>query len=296
MEYIDAKAILLSADGAWFGCEHTANLYRGCSHGCIYCDSRSDCYAIKNFETVRVKRNALAILEDELSRKRKKGIVSLGAMSDAYNPVEKELELTRGALKLFDRYGFGVSIETKSDLVVRDTDILRSIATHSPVNVKLTVTSPYDELSKKLEPKAPVPKRRFAALESLAKAGVYCGVLMTPVLPFIEDDSAAVLTIVEKAADAGCLYAYAGMKMGVTLRDSQRVHFLTKADKLFPGMKDRYCAAFGDDYFCPSPQADELYKAFADACRRRGLLYTMSEIVAENKRPYDTMQISLFDL
>ncbi|MDE6398517.1 MAG: radical SAM protein [Clostridiales bacterium] len=296
MEYIDAKAILMSSDGAWFGSEYTANLYRGCGHGCIYCDSRSDCYAIKHFDTVRAKRNALRILETEISHKRKKGIVGLGAMSDSYNSDEKELELTRGALKLFDRYGFGVSIETKSDLILRDLDILRSIATHSPVNIKLTVTTPYDALSKKLEPKAPVSKRRFAALEQIASAGIFCGVLLTPVLPFIEDDSASVLSIVEKAAVAGCKYVYAGMKPGVTLRDSQRVHFLTKVEKLFPGMKDRYCAAFGDDYFCPASNADALYKTFVDACRRKKLFYAMDDIVAENKRPYETMQISLFDM
>ena len=296
MEYIDAKAILMSSDGAWFGSEYTANLYRGCGHGCIYCDSRSDCYAIKHFDTVRVKRDALRILENEIAHKRKKGIVGLGAMSDSYNPAEKDLELTRGALKLFDRYGFGVSIETKSDLILRDLDVLRSIVTHSPVNVKLTVTTPYDALSKKLEPKAPVSKRRFAALAQVSAAGIYCGVLLTPILPFIEDDSASVLSIVEKAAEAGCKYVYAGTKPGVTLRDSQRVYFLTKIEKLFPGMKDRYCAAFGDDYFCPSPRADELYKTIAEACRRKNLAYTMDDIVAENKRPYETRQISLFDM
>lgn len=296
MEYIDAKAILMASDGSWFGSDYVANLYRGCSHGCIYCDSRSDCYAIKRFDTVRLKRNALQILENELSHKRKKGIVGLGAMSDSYNPLEKEAELTRGALKLFDRYGFGVTLETKSDLVLRDVDILRSIATHSPVNVKLTVTTPYDDLSKKLEPKAVSPKRRFAALEELARGGIYCGVLLTPVLPFIEDDSASILSIVDSAAHAGCKFVYAGNKMGVTLRDSQRVHFLTKAEKLFPGMKDRYCAAFGDDYFCPSPNADALHTTFADACRRAGLLYEMNTIVADNKRPYETQQLSLFDL
>lgn len=296
MEYIDAKSILMPCGGEWFGCDHTVNIYRGCSHGCIYCDSRSDCYAIKRFDTVRAKRNALEILESELAHKRKKSIVALGAMSDGYNPFEKETELTRGALKLFDRYGFGVSLETKSDMVLRDVDILKSISSHSPVFVKLTVTTPYDGLAKKLEPRACSVTRRFAALAALSEAGLYAGVLMTPVLPFIEDDSASVLTIVDKAAECGCGFVYAGNSFGVTLRDSQRVHFFDKAEKHFVGIKEKYCAAYGNDYFCVSPVSDELYKSFADRCRKYGIEYEMSQIVAKGKRPYEKQQISLFDL
>ena len=295
MEYIEAKSILMSCGGEWFGAEQTANLYRGCSHGCIYCDSRSDCYAIKRFDTVRVKRNALAILEEELSRKRKKCIVGLGAMSDGYNPLEKELELTRGTLKLLDKYGFGVTLETKSDLVLRDIDILRSIASHSPVNVKISITTPYDPLGKKLEPRAASVQKRFDALRKMSDAGIFCGVLLTPVLPFIEDDSASILSIVERAADSGCAFVYAGEKLGVTLRDSQRVYFLTKAEKLFPGMKDKYCAAYGNDYFCPCQNGEALYTTFVHACEQHGLLYDMPSIVAQNKRPYETVQLSLFD-
>lgn len=296
MEYIETKTILRATDDAWFGSSFTANLYRGCGHGCIYCDSRSDCYAIKHFDTVRAKRNALSILNDELAHKKKKGIVSLGAMSDSYNPYEKELEWTRGALKLLDRYGFGVTFETKSDLVTRDIDVLRSIATHSPVNVKLTITTPYDDLAKKLEPKACSPKRRFAALRALAEANIYCGVLLTPVLPFIEDDSAGILSILETAAEAGVRFVYAGSAFGVTLRDSQRTHFLTKAEKLFPGMREKYVKAFGDAYFCVSPNNDALYAAYTEKSDRLGLKHAMADIVADNKRPYETQQISLFDL
>ncbi|MCI8595882.1 MAG: radical SAM protein [Clostridia bacterium] len=296
MEYITAKSVLMVTDSdEWFGSEYNINLYRGCSHGCIYCDSRSDCYAIKHFDTVKAKRNALEILADELSRKRKKGIVSLGSMSDSYNPCEKELELTRGALKLLDRYGFGVTLETKSELVLRDADVLKSISSHSPVIVKFTVTTPYDELAKKLEPKSSSPKKRFAALETLSNAGLFTGVLMTPILPFIEDDSASVISLVDRAASAGCKFAYAGRAFGVTMRDSQRAHFLDKAEKLFPGMKARYLDAFGDDYFCISPRSGELMKTFTERCLQKGLLYTMDSIVAESKRPYETRQISLFD-
>lgn len=296
MEYITTKTILQSASGGWFGCENTVNLYRGCSHGCVYCDSRSDCYAIKRFDTVRAKRNALSILEEELAHKRKKGVVALGSMSDSYNPCEKELELTRGALQLFNKYGFGVSVDTKSDLVLRDIDVLQSIAKHAPVIVKFTITTAYDDMSRKLEPKVCDTKRRFAALKTLSSAGLYTGVLLTPILPFIEDDSANILSLVDMTATAGCRFVYAGDSFGVTLRDSQRVHFLTKVDKLFPGMKDRYCEAYGDTYYCVSKRNSELYKTFVDRCREKGLKFVMSEIVNEYKNIGQMQQISLFDL
>ena len=129
MEFIKVKTILTKVkyEADWYGVDYSINLYRGCSHGCIYCDSRSNCYHIDNFSIVRGKENALFILEQELSKKREKGVVGVGSMSDAYNPLEREYEQTRGALKLISKYGFGVSIDTKSDLILRDIDLLKSI-------------------------------------------------------------------------------------------------------------------------------------------------------------------------
>lgn len=152
MEFIPAKTIISGyhANSTWFGNNFNMNIYKGCSHGCIYCDSRSECYQVENFDEVRAKENALALIEHELKSKRKRGIIGTGAMSDPYNPLEKEFMLTRGALELINRYGFGVSIATKSDLIIRDIDILKAISAHSPVVVKMTITTADDILCKKL--------------------------------------------------------------------------------------------------------------------------------------------------
>lgn len=295
MEYINAKVILQPSSGDWFGCDGVINLYHGCSHGCIYCDSRSDCYKIKHFETVAAKRDALALLENELLHKRKKGVVALGSMSDSYNPCEKELELTRGALKLLERFRFGVSVDTKSDLVLRDTDILRAMAAHSPVVVKFSVTTSYDALSKKLEPKVCATSKRMAALKTLSEAGIYTGVMLTPVLPFITDNSADILSIVDMAADTGCKFVYAGESFGMTLRDSQRAHYFRKLDKLYPDLREKYIRTYGETYYCVSENNGELYKAFENRCRERGLKYKMKVITDEYIGASQPQQISLFD-
>ena len=158
MEFISAKTILsgYAENNPWFGCNYNMNLYKGCCHGCIYCDSRSACYGVERFDEVRAKENALGTLARELRAKRRKGVVGMGAMSDPYNPFERTLELTRGALALLDRFGFGAALATKSDLVLRDTDVLQSIAAHSPTLVKITVTAADDALCRKVEPHAPL--------------------------------------------------------------------------------------------------------------------------------------------
>lgn len=147
---IPAKTIVSGyIKGGWFGANYNMNIYKGCCHGCIYCDSRSDCYRVENFDLVRAKENALAVIERDLKAKRRIGTVITGSMSDPYNPFERELELTRGALKLIDRFGFGICIDTKSDLVCRDLDILLEIKKHSPTIVNFTITTADDKLSQK---------------------------------------------------------------------------------------------------------------------------------------------------
>ena len=166
MDYIPAKHILIrNRSTAWFGTDHTVNLYRGCCHGCIYCDSRSDCYGIADFDRVRAKENALPLLRDELARKVRPGFVGLGSMSDPYNPFERELQLTRHALELLDAYGFGAAIATKSDLITRDMDVLRCMRDHVPVLCKLTVTTTDEALAARIEPRAPSPARRLEAVQ-----------------------------------------------------------------------------------------------------------------------------------
>ena len=197
MEYIPAKYILIRTKStAWFGTDHTMNLYRGCCHGCLYCDSRSDCYHIPDFDRVTAKADALPLLRDELARKVRPAFISMGSMSDPYNPFEKELLLTRHALELIDAYDCGVAAATKSDLILRDADLYQSIQAHSPVICKVTVTTADEELASKVEPRAPSPSRRLRAVEGLARAGIFCGVLLMPVLPFLEDRPEQVLEVV----------------------------------------------------------------------------------------------------
>ena len=176
MDYIPAKHILIrSKSTAWFGTDHTVNLYRGCCHGCLYCDSRSDCYRNPDFDRVTAKADALRILRDELARKVRPAFIGMGAMSDPYNPFEEELLLTRHALELIDAYDCGVSVDTKSGLIVRDIDLYQSIQAHSPVICKITITTVDEELAAKVEPRAPSPARRLEAIRKLAGAGLFCG-------------------------------------------------------------------------------------------------------------------------
>ena len=197
MEYIPAKQILSrNRSTAWFGTDYTMNLYRGCCHGCIYCDSRSACYGIEDFGRVRAKENALALLRDELRRKVRPGIVGMGSMSDPYNPFEGELQLTRHALELLDAYGFGAAIATKGDGITRDIDVLRCMREHVPVLCKVTVTTTDAALAARVEPNAPSPARRLEAVARLAAAGLFAGVLLMPVLPFLEDNVENVRAVV----------------------------------------------------------------------------------------------------
>lgn len=296
MDYIPAKHILIrSKSTAWFGTDHTVNLYLGCCHGCLYCDSRSDCYRNPDFDRVTAKSDALRILRDELARKVRPAFIAMGAMSDPYNPFEEELLLTRHALELIDAYDCGVSVDTKSDLIVRDIDLYQSIQAHSPVICKLTVTTVDEDLAAKVEPRAPSPARRLAAVRSLAQAGLFCGVLLMPVLPFLEDRPEQVLAVVDRSADAGAKFIYSGF--GVTMRQGQREYFLRELDRAFPGehLSRRYLARYGDRYRCPSPRARELWEVFAARCRERGLLYQMPHIVSAATRGYGDRQLTFFD-
>ena len=296
MDYIPAKHILIrSKSTAWFGTDHTVNLYRGCCHGCLYCDSRSDCYRNPNFDRVTAKADALRILRDELARKVRPAFIGMGAMSDPYNPFEEELLLTRHALELIDAYDCGVSVDTKSDLIVRDIDLYQSIQTHSPVICKITVTTVDEELAAKVEPRAPSPARRLEAIRKLAEAGLFCGVLLMPVLPFLEDRPEQVLSVVDRSADAGAKFIYSGF--GVTMRQGQREHFLRELDRAFPGehLSRRYLARYGDRYRCPSPRARDLWEVFTARCRERGLLYQMPHIVSAATRGYGDRQLTFFN-
>lgn len=294
MEFITAKTIIsgYSESNSWFGNNYNMNIYKGCSHGCIYCDSRSECYRVDNFDRVRAKENALALIERELKSKRKKGVVGTGAMSDPYNPFEKEYKLTRSALELINRFGFGVSIATKSDLIIRDIDILKEIAKHSPVLIKITVTAATDDLCKKIEPHVAPSSQRFEAIRKLSSEGIFTGILMMPILPFIEDTEDNISSIIELAKKSGAKFIFPAL--GVTLRQNQRDWYYQKLDELFPKVKEKYIKNYGNSYECGSLKAKELWSVFQYKCNEYGILYKMNDIIMEYKKPYQAAQISLF--
>jgi len=294
MKEIPAKT-LLSANrnpGAWFDARYTLNIYRGCCHGCIYCDSRSDCYRVENFDEVAVKKDVLALLEQELRRRRTRGIIGMGAMRDPYNPFEAEKRLTRGSLKLMDRYGFGVHLVTKSPLVTRDADVLKAIQEHDPVNIAMTITASSDDLARKIEPGAPTSSQRFRAVAGLAAEGLVAGILLMPVLPFITDDERNILAIVERAADSGAAYVYPFF--GVTLRSGQREYFYRALDRLFPGLREKYACSYGMKYSCWSEHSRRLREVFREACEKKGLLCTMADIIQLSRSKVVQKQQTLF--
>jgi len=293
MEYIPAKTIVTkNKSSAWFGADYNMNIYRGCCHGCIYCDSRSACYRIEDFDRVRTKENALQIIRDDLRRKVLKGVVATGAMSDPYNPFEQELRLTRNALELLYAFGFGAGLATKSPLVTRDIDVLQDIQTQAPVIIILTITAAETALSKKIEPRVAGSDDRFRAIRALSDRGIYCGLLMMPLLPWITDTEENVLEIVRLAQENGAKFIYPAF--GLTLRTGQREHFYSALDQQFPGLKEQYIKRYGDRYSCTSPKAKQLYARFAEACYKLGIRYKMPSIVQDYKRGYEPPQISFF--
>jgi len=297
VDYIPAKHIVTNtkAPSSWFGTEYNMNIYKGCCHGCIYCDSRSECYRIDDFDRVRVKENALQIIRDDLRRKTRTGVVGTGAMSDPYNPLEQKLELTRHALELCDAFGFGIGIATKSPLIERDIDILQSIKEHSPVLCKVTITTADDDLAKKVEPNAANSSRRFEAVRQLSEQGIFTGLLLMPVLPFLEDNPENIMAIIEKADESGARFIYPAF--GMTLRSGQREWYLNSLDRLFPeqGLSEKYTRRFGSNYRCTSPYARKLWNLFTAECESRKILYKMDDIIHCYKHPYRNEQLNLFD-
>ena len=295
MEFVKAKTILTKVKNGneWYGVDYNMNLYRGCSHGCIYCDSRSDCYHIDNFDIVKGKENMLNILENELSKKRIKGVVGIGAMSDTYNPMEIKYKQTRGALQLISKYDFGVSIDTKSNLILRDIDLLKEINSKNSVIIKFTITTPDDNLSKIIEPKVCVSSKRLEAIKTLNDNGIFAGIMMNPVLPFITDKEEDIKKLVRIASEYGAKFIHT--YMGMTLRENQRAYYFEKLDEKFPGIKDKYIKTFGDKYNCLVPNCKNLYKVFTNECNKYGILYKMNEIIkAYKKESVNNEQITLF--
>lgn len=292
---IQAKTILTRVKGPddCFGLYYNMNLYRGCQHQCIYCDSRSECYQIEDFDhDVLVKANAIDVLRRELAGKRVFGTIGTGSMNDPYMPLEADVRLTRRALELIAGFGFPVHVITKSDLVVRDLDLLQEISRKTYAAVTFTITTANDCLSKRLEPGAPVSSRRLAALRELGQHGILTGVTLMPVLPFIEDTQENIRLIVSLAHAAGAKYILPAF--GMTLRDRQRQYYYAKLDLLFTGLRPRYEQAFGERYSAPARNARRLGQIYADSCANFGITTRMPVFAPQPRLRAHKDQLPLF--
>ncbi len=270
----------------WFGLRYNLNLYRGCQHGCIYCDSRSKCYGIKNFSDIEVKGNALELLEKEIQSKREKGTIGFGSMNDPYMPLEKERKLTRKALQIISKHRFPVHLITKSTLVTRDIDLLQEIS-RVYAAVSITITTVDDMLSQKIEPGAPVSSKRFEAIKTLSERGIYCGIPLIPVLPYLTDQPRNIKEMVNRAKETGAKYVLGAM--GMTLREGQREYFYHQLDNKFPGISEKYIQSYGLKYSCNTPGHDLLHKVFDNACHALSMPQHM-----EFYKPGKPEQLSLF--
>jgi DNA repair photolyase len=292
MHFVDAKGIL-NGSGGHIG----MNIYRGCTHGCIYCDSRSTCYQFSHpFEDIEVKQNAPELLEKALRSKRKKCMIGTGAMSDPYMHCEEELRLTRKCLEIILQYGFGIAIQTKSDRILQDIDLLDEINKKAKCVVQMTLTTYDDDLCKILEPNVCNTKRRIEVLEEMQKRGIPTVVWLTPILPFINDTKENITPILNECVRVG-VKGVIDFGMGLTLREGDREYYYAALDKHFPGLKERYIKSYGNSYELPSPNAKELKKIFNDICRKNKIMCTPDECfkyMADLPDKYT--QMSIFDI
>lgn len=289
MHYVKAKGILSSSNGM--------NLYRGCSHGCIYCDSRSKCYHMgHDFEDIEIKENAIALLENALKRKRSPCMLSTGSMTDPYIPLENEIGNVRKALSLAYQYGFGFTLITKSAWVLRDLDLLKAINDRAKCVVQMTLTTFDEELCRKIEPNVSTTGERAAALRTLREAGIPTVVWLCPILPFINDTEENIRGILAYCRDAQ-VYGVICFGMGLTLREGNREYFYRQLDRLFPGMKEKYMRTYGMQYQLSSPRNRELMGLFHRLCEDYGIIHDNQQIFAylNELESRNRDQLSLFD-
>lgn len=289
MHEIQAKAILSAKNGM--------NIYRGCTHGCIYCDARSTCYQIDHpFEDIAVKANAPQLLEQALRSKRKRCMIGTGAMSDPYLHAEEKLKLTRRCLELIDEYGYGLAIQTKSDRILRDLDLLRSINRKSKCVVQMTMTTYDEELCRIIEPNVCTTKRRAEVLQIMKEEGIPTICWMTPILPYINDTEENILGILDYCKRAQ-VYGILTFGIGLTLRDGDRQYFYQKLDQHFPGLEERYKESFGEAYEIPVPEQSKLWKIFVEECRANNMVYDTDRLFEYMNTFEDKLageQLSLF--
>lgn len=291
MHFVKAKGILSSKNGM--------NLYRGCSHGCIYCDSRSKCYHMDHiFEDIEVKENAIELLEDALTRKRKKCMIGTGSMTDPYIPLETEIGNVRKALHLIYTQGFGFTVITKSTRVLRDLDLLQKINEKTKCVVQMTLTTFDEALCRKIEPNVSTTKERFETLKTLRDAGIPTVVWLSPILPFINDTEDNISGILDMCIEAK-VYGVICFGMGLTLREGNREYFYKQLDRQFPQLKERYIQTYGNQYVIESPDNNRLMRLFHQKCSAGNLVHNNQQIFQylqtfEEKNL--TRQLCLWDL
>ena len=291
MHFVTAKGILSSKNGM--------NLYRGCSHGCIYCDSRSKCYHMEHvFEDIEVKENAIDLLEYALKHKRKKCMIGTGSMTDPYIPLEMEIGNVRKALHLIYEHGFGFTVITKSDRILRDLDLLQKINEKTKCVVQMTLTIYDEDLCRKIEPNVSTTKERFVVLKKLHDVGIPTGVWLTPILPFINDTEDNISGILDMCIEAK-VYGVICFGMGLTLREGNREYFYGQLDRIFPQLKEKYIRTYGNQYMVESPNSNFLMKLFYQKCSKGGIVHNNEQIFQylytfEEKNL--TKQLSIWDL
>ena len=290
MHFVNTKSILSAKNGM--------NLYRGCSHGCIYCDSRSKCYHIEHdFEDIEIKANAIELLENALKRKRTKCMLGTGSMTDPYIPLESKIGNVRKALTLANQYGFGFTLITKSDRVLRDLDLLKSINDKTKCVVQMTLTTYDENLCKKIEPNVSTTKERVEVLKKLNEAGIPTVVWLCPILPFINDTEQNIRGILDYCIEAN-VYGVICFGMGLTLREGSREYFYNQLDRLFPYMKEKYIRTYGMQYQLNSPKNNELMKVFHQICENNGIIHDNSKIfeyLCSFEEKNSPIQLNLFD-
>jgi DNA repair photolyase len=289
MHFKEVKGILSPKNGM--------NIYRGCTHGCIYCDSRSKCYNMQHkFEDVEVKINAPELLEKELKRKRKKCMIGTGAMSDPYNHLEDNLGYTRKCLELIEKYGFGISILTKSNRILRDLDLLKKINHKTKCVAQMTLTTFDEDLCKIIEPGVCTTKERFEVLKIMKDNNIPTVVWLTPILPFINDTEENIRGILNYCIEAE-VRGILCFGMGVTLREGDREYFYKNMDQHFPGLKGKYQRKYGYAYEIISDNNDKLMKIFHEVCNENNIICRGHDIfryLHEFEAKENLEQLSLF--
>lgn len=289
MHFVEAKGILSSSNGM--------NTYRGCTHGCIYCDSRSRCYGFTHdFEDIEVKSNAVELLEKALRSKRRKCMIGTGAMCDPYLHAEDELLITRKCLELIEKYEYGIAIQTKSTRILRDIDLLDSINKKTKAVVQMTMTTYDEDLCRILEPNVSTTKERYEVLLKCKELGIPTIVWLSPILPFINDTEENIRGILDYCVSAG-VKGIICFGMGVTLREGDREYFYQALDRHFPGMKEKYIKTYGNAYEVGSPAHGKLMKIFKSVCEEHGIMSTPDECFDYMREfPERNVQLSLFDM